>query len=55
VTSEDARRVQTTTYYSYRGGRLWSRDANPLLRSDYRTWSIWRGYTSVRTREAAGN
>jgi RHS repeat-associated protein len=35
------------TYYAYPGGAAWRYDDNPLIPAARRTWSQWRGYSTV--------
>lgn len=40
---------QTVTHYDYLGGGAWHYDENYLSDPKYRTWSMWRGYGTVKT------
>ncbi len=40
-----------TTFYDYSGGGAWAYNTDKLVDDKYRTWSIWRGYTTVTTRQ----
>ncbi|WP_188316770.1 polymorphic toxin-type HINT domain-containing protein [Solihabitans fulvus] len=40
---------QVRTHYDYLGGGAWHYDENLLGDPQYRTWSQWRGYGTVRT------
>ncbi|TCO65881.1 RHS repeat-associated core domain-containing protein [Actinocrispum wychmicini] len=49
---EDGRTVQsqqTRTHYDYVGDAAWHYDENPLGDPTYKTWSVWRGYGTVKT------
>ncbi|MDV6014403.1 RHS repeat-associated core domain-containing protein [Haloechinothrix sp. LS1_15] len=35
--------------YEYDGGGAWAWDTNELVDEDERTWSVWRGFETVRT------
>ncbi|MFC0429724.1 RHS repeat-associated core domain-containing protein [Kutzneria buriramensis] len=40
---------QTHTHYDYVGGGAWHYDESPLGDPKYKTWSVWRGFGTVRT------
>lgn len=44
---------QTVTHYDYLGGAAWHHDDNPLVNPNYRTWSQFRGYGTVKTTKGA--
>jgi hypothetical protein len=39
------------TSYDYEGGGAWAYDDDPLVEEKYRSWTQWRGFGSVRTRQ----
>jgi RHS repeat-associated protein len=44
-----------TTAYTYSGGGAWAYNSNKLIPDSYRTWSVWRGYQTVKTVTGAAN
>lgn len=42
--------VDVEYYYTYHGEPAWAYNDDPFIKSEFRTWSQWRGYQRITTR-----